>query len=238
MPTKIEWTDESWNPITGCDPISDGCDHCYAKRMAYRLAGRFGYDKEKPFSVTIHGDKFRIPFGWKKPRMIFVCSMGDLFHRDVSFYYIRRIADIMRNTPRHIYQVLTKRSKRMVSLCNDFGLEFSNNVWVGVTVENNRTSFRIDDLLQINASVKFVSYEPLLSSISNPVKDGLDWVIVGGETGSGARKMEAIWARNIKNICVDKGVPFFFKQWGGKRKKDRILDGRTWDQFPERTAKK
>jgi len=234
MPTKIEWTQETWNPITGCSKISEGCANCYAERMAKRLAGRFGYpDQPHHFDVTIHEDKFDQPLKWKKPRMIFVCSMGDLFHDDVPEEQIMRVFDVMCDAPQHTYQILTKRPQRMKWIVKQFtdyiwkGLP--ENIWLGVTAENQKAADeRIPWLLKTPAAVRFVSIEPMLGPISfrwakwQPIEyhnhlDGLrmlDWIICGGETGPGARRMNYTWAINLYGQCMAADVPFFFKKVG------------------------
>jgi len=251
--SKIEWTQATWNPITGCSKVSEGCANCYAKRMAKRLAGRFGYPKDDPFRVTLHPDRLDQPFGWKKPKVIFVCSMGDLFHEDlrlglVEWERVFQIYDIMMRTDWHTYLVLTKRPENARYFYREWIRPHDKigHIWVGVTAENQkRADERIPILLQIPAAIRFVSLEPLLSEIDldgyladheweHGVPGGINWVIVGGESGPGARPMAADWVRKIRDDCVQAGVPFFFKQWGGvdKKKAGRLLDGRTWDEIP------
>jgi len=255
MPTKIEWAEESWNPITGCTPISEGCEHCYARRIAQRLRGRCGYPKDDPFRVTFHPDRLDQPLHWKKPRMIFVCSMGDLFHPDVSEYDILAIWQRMgefhdregtilpvEKRPGHTYMVLTKRPERALKFLScryPHGYE-RKNVWLGVSVENQkRADVRIPILLQIPAAKRFVSIEPMLGSIKLQhygTGTSIDWVICGGESGPGARPMHPDWPRSIRDQCQAAGIPFFFKQWGGVNKKTagRLLDGWEWNEYPER----
>lgn len=239
--SKIEWTEKSWNPVTGCTKISEGCKNCYAERMAKRLVGRFGYPKDYPFKVTFHIEKINDPSYWKKPKMIFVASMGDLFHPDVSIDRIDRIFRIISWNKQHIFQILTKRPDRALKYFNrsQYKEYFPlNNIWLGVSVENQISAdARIPVLLQIPAAVRFVSCEPLLGflDIQQYIRiysagPSLDWVIVGGETGSGARKLKERWVRSIKNQCEFVGVPFFFKQWN--KKGDRQLDGRIWEAYP------
>ena len=258
MPTKIEWATESWNPITGCTPVSEGCEHCYARRMAQRLKGRFGYPEDDPFRVTFHPDKLDQPLHWKKPRMIFVCSMGDLFHKDVPHHtYIENEVPVnhiyitAKRCPQHIFLILTKRPKVMKSFFSwitAFGGKIPDNLWLGVSVENQqRADERIPILLQIPAAKRFVSIEPMLGPINirkiGPVppsfnweiaRNGLDWVIIGGESGPGARPMHPNWPRSVRDQCQAAQVPFFFKQWGGVNKKSagRLLDGREWNEKP------
>ncbi len=227
MPSNIEWTDETWNPITGCTKISAGCKNCYAERMARRLAGRYGY-KPQPhhFDVTLHEDKLDKPIHWMKPRMIFVCSMGDLFHEDVPNVWIDDIINIASVANQHTYMILTKRPKRMHEYFS-FN-EIPENVWAGVTTEHQQAYFsRVAWLKDIKASVKFVSMEPLLGKIYADLS-GIDWVIVGGETGPGARPMDADWARQIRDDCIETGTPFFFKKMGSKRQTPEDLMIRQW----------
>jgi protein gp37 len=240
MTTKIEWVKNAdgsrgitWNPITGCAKISSGCKHCYAERMAKRLAGRYGYPSDNPFKVTLHCDRLDQPFGWKKPSMIFLCSMSDYFHRDVPEAYIFKILEVMRKCPQHTFQVVTKRSERMLEI-SDKIKHWPENVWLGVTVETRKNKDRIKNLRRINASVKFLSCEPLLGDLGSINLKGINWVIVGGESGPGARTMDLEWVRNIRDQCLDEHVPFFFKQWGGVNKKvlGRKLDRREWNQMP------
>ena len=247
--TKIEWADAVWNPITGCTPISEGCDHCYAKRMANRLAGRYGYDSKKPFSITEHPDKLKDPCKTKKPTRFFVCSMGDLFHESISF---NKIASIIwyatrEESKKHTFLLLTKRPERMRDFFAEYyklGPDFCGetpvkNFWIGVTVENQRHDDRILALQQIPAAVRFVSFEPLLGQFDflPPWLRFIDWVIVGGETGPGARPMHSDCVRSLRDQCLEAHVPFFFKGWGrwiqnpssaGKR----LLDGREWNEVP------
>ncbi|HHW03382.1 MAG TPA: phage Gp37/Gp68 family protein [Thermoanaerobacterales bacterium] len=318
--TKIEWAEQSWNPVIGCTPVSEGCDNCYARRMAYRLRGRCGYPQNEPFKVTLHEERILEPYYWHKPRRIFVCSMSDLFHPEIPDEFIYRVLLTMQQNPRHTFLLLSKRPERILRWNNLQkpwnSEEWPQNIWVGVTAENQkRADERIPILLQIPAAVRFVSCEPLLGPVdlspylgnlyfcNNPrhgqlCPDGimyakdkqiiicryckqpveivhlLDWVICGGETGPGARPMHPDWVRNLRDQCMDAGVPFFFKSWGdwapcwgggmhlvyqdgrcmpgthehpdawrekvaepvmmlGKKAAGRILDGRTWDDFPE-----
>jgi protein gp37 len=232
--TKIEWTDATWNPVTGCTKVSAGCDHCYAERFAKRLQAMGVPAYRNGFAVTMHPEALDVPLHWRKPRMVFVCSMGDLFHSDVPEWYIRQVFRTMRIAERHTFQVLTKRVKRAAEILGSEWLP--RNIWVGTSVENAPRLDRVFKLKQIPARIRFLSLEPLLGSLPNFDLFGIDWVIVGGESGPGARPMDPDWVRDIRDQCVKGGVPFFFKQWGGtnKKKSGRMLDGRTWDQMPER----
>lgn len=231
--TKIEWTDSTWNPITGCSKISLGCQNCYAERMALRLKS-MGMDRYRNgFSVTIHEDLFDRPRYWKTPRTIFVNSMSDLFHENVPTETIVRLFETMRECDQHTFQILTKRAERIPEISGK--ISWPKNVWMGVTVESELYADRINLLKSIPAAVKFVSFEPLLSPIdARHSLRGIDWVIVGGESGPGARPMEADWARGIRSMAERDGAAFFFKQWGGVNKKraGRLLDGRIYDAMP------
>lgn len=231
--SAIEWTGSTWNPITGCTKISPGCMHCYAERMAKRLhaMGQPNYANE--FKLTLHEHALDLPLKWKKPQTIFVNSMSDLFHKDVPLSFIRKVFEVMNRAHWHTFQVLTKRADRLQELSDK--LPWASNIWMGVTVENNDQAYRIDCLRESGAYLKFLSVEPLLSAIPNMNLDGIDWVIVGGESGPGARPMSPAWALDIRNQCRAVGVSFFFKQWGGVRKKQagRELEGRTWDEMPD-----
>jgi protein gp37 len=231
--SKIEWTESTWNPVTGCTKISIGCKNCYAERIALRLKAAGQPNYRRGFRVTAHPHVLEVPLRWRQPRTIFVNSMSDLFHKDVPLDFILKIFEVMRRASHHRFQALTKRSRRMLQLAPN--LPWPENVWMGVTVENARYTFRIDDLRQTSAAVKFISFEPLLGPIPNLDLNGIDWVIVGGESGPGARLMKSEWATDIRDQCLAAGVPFFFKQWGGvnKKKNGRILDGRTWNQMPQ-----
>ncbi len=307
--SRIEWTEKTWNPVTGCTKCSPGCANCYAERMSKRLKGRFGYPADDPFRVTLHPDRINKPMEWVKPRSIFVVSMGDMFHSQVPFSFIEEVFDTFVCCPQHTFQVLTKRPDRMLEFSKQYG-KFPENVWAGVTVCNqDEADKKIPLLLQVPAAVRFLSIEPMLGPIDlgrwiDPVQDeiwkckkcgttghgnyfsvatggddyacacvecgepceednaltrlgNLDWVIVGGESGPGARPMHPDWVRSIRDQCIEAGVPYFFKQWGeyglnwqndenlnkipdsewmdkmGKKAAGRILDGETWDQMPE-----
>jgi len=230
--SSIEWTESTWNPLTGCTKISPGCKHCYAERMARRLQAMGQPNYANGFRLTLHEHMLEQPLGWKKPQMVFVNSMSDLFHQDVPPEFILKVFDAMRRASWHTFQVLTKRSGRLVEL--DPLLGWPPNVWVGVSVENQDYTFRIEHLRQTRACVKFLSLEPLLGPLPTLDLHGIDWVIVGGESGPGARPMAEEWVIAIRDQCLAAGVPFFFKQWGGVRKRQarRVLRGRTWDQLP------
>ena len=230
--SKIEWTEATWNPTTGCNKISPGCAHCYAERFAERWRGIPGHSYEQGFDLRIWPERLNMPSRWKKSRLIFVNSMSDLFHPDVPDDFIQRVFEVMGNASWHKFQVLTKRPDRMLEISEQLG-EFPPNVWAGVSVESQPWVWRIERLKNIQASVKFLSCEPLLGPLNLPLDD-INWVIVGGESGGGARKMEIQWVRDIREQCLESKVPFFFKQWGGfnKKKNGRELDGRTWDEFP------
>ncbi len=230
--SSIEWTEATWNPVTGCRKISPGCKHCYAERMATRLKKMGNKRYTNGFSLTLQEDVLELPFSWKKPKLIFVNSMSDLFHDDVPEWFVRNTFDVMSQASWHEFQVLTKRSKRMMDLLDT--IELPPNVWLGVSVENQDYSFRIDHLRQINAAVRFLSLEPLLGPLPNLSLNGIDWVIVGGESGAKARSMDEEWVLEIKDQCYNGRVPFFFKQWGGinKKRTGRLLQGRTWDSLP------
>jgi protein gp37 len=230
--SNIEWTESTWNPTTGCTKISTGCKNCYAERFSYRLKAMGNPNYANGFEITTHEHALIIPTKWKKPRNVFVNSMSDLFHEDLPVEFIHKVFDVMLNTDRHQYQILTKRSKRLAELSP--ALPWPKNVWMGVSVENDDYTFRIEHLKSCGAAIKFLSLEPLLGPIENIGLDGIDWVIVGGESGPGARPIDELWVRTIKDECVATGTPFFFKQWGGKNKKrsGRILGGRTYDEMP------
>jgi protein gp37 len=239
--SAIEWTEATWNPTTGCDRTSPGCDNCYALTLAKRLKamGVPRYQNEGDertsgpgFRLTVHPDLLDAPRRWREPRLVFVNSMSDLFHDDVSDEFIRAVFDVMRDTPRHTFQVLTKRSKRLARLAPH--LEWPANVWMGVSVETARYRFRIDHLRQVPAAVRFISAEPLLGPLGKLDLTGIGWVIVGGESGPRARPMELSWGREVRDQCLANEVRFFFKQWGGRTPKagGRSLDGRTWDDMP------
>jgi protein gp37 len=234
--SSIEWTEATWNPVTGCTKISPGCRHCYAERMAKRLKAMGQPKYANGFKLTTHRDLLEQPLGWKKPRMVFVNSMSDLFHKDVPLPFIHDVFDVMRQATQHTFQVLTKRSQRLLDL--DPEIEWPDNVWMGVSVENQDYTFRIEHLKKTSAHIKFLSLEPLLGPLPRLDLQDIDWVIVGGESGPGARPMAEKWVVDIRNQCQASDVPFFFKQWGGVRKKEagRELKGRTWNQMPALAA--
>ncbi len=230
--TSIEWTEATWNPVSGCSKVSPGCAHCYAERMARRLQGMGQANYSNGFQVTAHPNALPVPLRWRKPRTIFVNSMGDLFHEGVPYSFIRDVFAVMEEAHWHTFQVLTKRTRRLALLSRK--LPWPPNVWMGVSIETDRYLSRICDLLRSGAQVKFLSLEPLLGPLPGLRLDGIDWVIVGGESGPGARRVDPAWVVDIRDRCQDSDVPFFFKQWGGTRKKraGRELQGRTWDEAP------
>jgi protein gp37 len=231
--SKIEWTDASWNPVTGCTKVSAGCQRCYAERMALRLKAMGRRTYARGFKLTLHPHLLHLPLSWKKPRMVFVNSMSDLFHEQVPLSFTQRVFEVMRQADGHTYQILTKRSARLLEL--DSVLPWAPHVWMGVTVENADYTHRIDDLLRTHAAIRFLSLEPLLGPIPHLQVEGIHWVIVGGESGPGARPMDPTWVREIRQQCLDAKVPFFFKGWGGRtvRAGGRLLDGRKWNEMPE-----
>jgi protein gp37 len=230
--SRIEWTEATWNPVTGCTKVSPGCAHCYAERMALRLQGMGVRAYARGFEPAVHEELLTLPLSWRRPRHVFVNSMSDLFHQEVPDGFVLRAFGVMREAHWHQYQVLTKRAERLGRLGQQ--IAWPQNVWVGVSVENADYVWRIDRLRQTQAAIKFVSFEPLLGPIGDIDLDGLDWVIVGGESGPGARPMRKEWVLELKDQCDEAGVAFFFKQWGGvnKKKAGRMLDGRTWDEMP------
>ena len=235
--SKIEWTDATWNPTRGCTKISPGCTHCYAEVFAERFRGVKGHPYEQGFDLRLVPEKLNEPLSWKTPRRIFVNSMSDLFHEGVPDDYIAAVVDVMLQADWHIYQVLTKRSPRMRDLLKTrFRMAAARpHIWWGVSVENKKYGLpRLQDLLDTPAATKFLSVEPLLEDIRDIPLAGISWVIVGGESGAGARPMRREWVVSIRKQCREHGVPFFFKQWGGVRKKKagRLLDGRTYDEMP------
>lgn len=229
----IEWTDATWNPVTGCTKVSPGCAHCYAERMAKRLQGMGQANYADGFKLTLQPHMLDVPLTWRSPRRIFVNSMSDLFHRDVPLSFIRRVFAVMAEAHWHQFQVLTKRAERLAEL--DARLQWQPNIWMGVSIETQRFLWRAEDLRQTGAHVKFLSLEPLLGPLPRLNLSGFAWVIVGGESGPGARFMDPAWVTEIRDQCQEASVPFFFKQWGGvfKAKSGRELDGRTWDEMPD-----
>jgi protein gp37 len=239
--SSIEWTEATWNPTTGCDRTSPGCDNCYALTLAKRLKamGTAKYQNDGDdrtsgpgFKLTLHEDSLDIPRTWSRPRVVFVNSMSDLFHEDVPIDFVAQVFEVMRSTPQHTYQVLTKRSRRLRQVASK--LPWPENVWMGVSVESDRYKFRIRDLRAVPAAVRFVSAEPLLGPLGNLDLSGIDWLIAGGESGPRARAVELEWSQQIRDQCIEADVRFFFKQWGGRTPKagGRVLDGRTWDEYP------
>lgn len=228
----IEWTETTWNPVSGCTKISSGCKHCYAERMALRLKAMGQKNYRNGFKVTLHERMLPLPLTWRKPRMIFVNSMSDLFHKDVPTEFIKKTFTVMQKASWHTFQVLTKRSDRLREI--EAEINIPKNIWLGVSVECEDYLYRIDDLRAVTASVKFLSLEPLIGPLPDLNLKGIDWVIVGGESGPGARPMKAEWVTIIRDACLAKKVPFFFKQWGGvfKKRSGRVLEGRTWDEMP------
>jgi protein gp37 len=243
--SAIEWTETTWNPTTGCDRISAGCDNCYALTLAKRLKARGSAKYQTDgdprtsgpgFGVAVHPDSLGEPYRWRKPRKVFVNSMSDLFHAKVPLEFIQDVFAVMAATPRHTYQVLTKRARRLARLAPQ--LQWPNNVWMGVSVENEKVLHRVDDLRTVPAAVRFLSCEPLIGPLTGLNLDGISWVITGGESGDGARPIEADWVREIRDTCQRSGVSFFHKQWGGRTPKanGRLLDGREWSEYPEVAA--
>ncbi|MGI8857027.1 MAG: DUF5131 family protein [Thermomicrobiales bacterium] len=230
--SEIEWTESTWNPLTGCTKVSPGCKHCYAERLANRLQLMGQPNYANGFKLTMHEHMLEVPLSWKKPQTIFVNSMSDLFHKDVPLEFIQRVFDVMQRAHWHRFQVLTKRAERVAELSPQ--LKWAPNIWMGVSVENQRYTHRIDYLRQTAAQVKFLSLEPLIGPLRQLDLTGIDWAIVGGESGPGARPMNPAWVIDIRDQCRQAGVAFFFKQWGGVQKKraGRELEGRTWDEMP------
>ncbi len=230
--SAIEWTESTWNPVTGCTKISPGCKHCYAERMAKRLKAMGQPNYANGFRLTVQEHALNLPLTWKKPQTIFVNSMSDLFHKNVPDEFILKVFDVMQRANWHQYQVLTKRADRLAQIAGI--LPWESHIWMGVSVERADYSFRIDHLRSTGAQVKFLSLEPLLGPLPRLNLAGIDWAIVGGESGPGARPMQSDWVIEIRDQCVNANVPFFFKQWGGVNKKQagRLLEGRTWDEMP------
>lgn len=230
--SSIEWTESTWNPLTGCTKISPGCQHCYAERMAKRLQAMGQPSYSNGFRLTLHPEALDLPLRWRKPQTVFVNSMSDLFHDSVPTKFIHDVFDVMKRADWHRFQVLTKRSDRLLALSPE--LPWPSHIWMGVSVENQDHTFRIDQLRKTGARIKFLSLEPLLGPLSEIDLGQIDWVIVGGESGPGARPMNPSWVTSIRDRCQGAGVPFFFKQWGGFRKKKagREFEGRTWDEMP------
>lgn len=239
--SAIEWTDATWNPVTGCTKISAGCDNCYAARFSERFRGVPGHPFETGFDLTLRPARLLQPFAWKRPRMIFVNSMSDLFHKEIPRAHIAAVFDTMEKADWHTYQVLTKRSSLLQKFINDRyrARAAPAHIWFGVSVENSQATSRIAHLQRANASIRFLSVEPLIAPVGKLCLDGIHWVIVGGESGPHARPMKPEWAIDVRNQCVAARIPFFFKQWGGRSPKSggRKLDGKVWSQFPTREAR-
>ena len=233
--SSIEWTEMTWNPTTGCDKISAGCKFCYAEVMSRRLKAMGQEKYRNGFKLTLHPDTLDIPFSWKKPKVVFVNSMSDLFHEDIPLNYIQKVFKVMNDLPQHKFQVLTKRGDQLAERAPY--LNWTENIWMGVSVEDYKVVSRIDYLRSTRAFVKFLSLEPLIGPLPNLNLIEIDWVIVGGESGFKARPMNKMWVSDIKNQCKANNVAFFFKQWGGvnKKKSGRILNGRTYDEMPANT---
>ena len=231
--SSIEWTEMTWNPTTGCSKISAGCKFCYAEIMSKRLQA-MGIEKYKDnFEVRTHEASLRIPYSWKHSKVVFVNSMSDLFHKDVPLDFIKQVFEVMNDNPQHVFQVLTKRAERLFEVHKE--LKWTHNIWMGVSVENDKVKNRIDFLRKTNARVKFLSCEPLIGPLKKMNLKKIDWVIVGGESGHSPRPMDTEWVLDIQRQCEEKDVAFFFKQWGGKNKKanGRLLNGQTYDEMPE-----
>lgn len=236
--STIEWTEATWNPVTGCSKVSPGCAHCYAETFAERFRGVPNHPYEQGFDLKLWPDRLDLPLRWRRPRLVFVNSMSDLFHPEVPDSYIQQVFETMRVAERHTFQLLTKRPERAALLAED--LPWPANIWVGTSIENQRFAWRADELRRVPANVRFLSCEPLLGPLTLNMAD-IQWVIVGGESGAGARPMRVQWARDIRDQCIRVDVPFFFKQWGahdesgirvGKWNSGRLLDGRFWDEMP------
>ncbi len=231
--SKIEWTEATWNPVTGCTKISEGCRYCYAEKLALRLKAMKNPRYVNGFDITLHYDILGEPLKWNKSKMIFVNSMSDLFHENVPLSFIENVFEVIRIADHHNYQILTKRSERLLEIAPF--LKWPDNLWMGVTVESEELSYRISHLKQIPAKIKFISFEPLLNNIGTFDLNGIDWVIVGGESGAQSRIMKKEWVTEIRDHAINNKVAFFFKQWGGKNKKKagRLLEGKNWDQIPQ-----
>lgn len=231
--SAIEWTESTWNPVTGCTKISAGCKNCYAERMAKRLCAMGQVNYQNGFEISIHEHTLELPLKWKKPQTVFVNSMSDLFHHKVPKSFIKKMFDVMNRASWHTFQILTKRAERLLELNND--LRWAKNIWMGVSIENKNYKERLEMLKQTNAMVKFISFEPLIGEVGDINFKGIDWAIVGGESGPSSRFMSPVWVADIRDQCLKQDIPFFFKQWGGvhKKKAGRVLEGRTWDEMPE-----
>lgn len=234
--SAIEWTEATWNPVTGCSKVSPGCAHCYAETFAERWRGVPDHPYEQGFDLRLWPARLDVPLRWKRPRVVFVNSMSDLFHEDIPDDYVRRVFEVMARADWHVFQVLTKREDRLAELAPD--LPWPSNVWMGVTVENRRFVKRADRLREVPAAVRFISAEPLLGPLDGLDLAEIDWLIAGGESGPRHRRVDPDWIRDLRDRCGDEGVAFFFKQWGGPRPKSRgrELDGRTWNEMPGQRA--
>jgi len=235
--SRIEWTSASWNPVTGCDQVSPGCAHCYAKTFSERFRGVPAHPFEQGFDLKLWPDRLELPLHWRRPRLVFVNSMSDLFHERVPFGYIEAVFDVMKRADSHVFQVLTKRHERLTELAPR--LPWPENVWMGVSIENRRFVHRADYLRKVDAAVRFISAEPLLGPLEGLELTGIDWLIAGGESGPGHRRVDPEWVRQLRERCAAEEVAFFFKQWGGRTPKSggRELDGRTWDAMPTGQAR-
>jgi protein gp37 len=234
--TSIEWTNKTWNPVTGCTEVSPGCDHCYARTLAERFRGVPGNHFEQGFDLKLWPDRLSLPYSWKKPQMIFVNSMSDLFHKDIPEDYIQAVFATMNNNPQHIFQVLTKRPSRAALMADR--LNWTLNIWLGTSIENNDYIWRADKLRQVPANIRFISAEPLLGELTGLNLSGIDWLIAGAESGRGARPMNEDWVRFLRDRCQEAGTAFFYKQKLVKGKKFALplLDGRQWQEYPKTAA--
>jgi protein gp37 len=230
--SAIEWTEATWNPVTGCSKVSPGCAHCYAETFAERWRGVLGHPYEQGFDLRLWPERLDVPLRWRRPRVIFVNSMSDLFHEDIPDEYVARVFDVMARADWHVFQVLTKRHERLAALAPE--LPWPSNVWMGVSIENRRFVHRADFLREVPAAVRFISAEPLLGPLDGLDLDEIDWLIAGGESGPRHRRVRIEWLRELRDRCSGEGVAFFFKQWGGRTPKSggRLLDGRAWDEMP------
>jgi protein gp37 len=237
LQSSIEWTESTWNPVTGCSKISPGCKHCYAERMSKRLMAMGQPNYQRGFQLTLHQHAVELPLTWRKPQVIFVNSMSDLFHKEVPTAFIQRVFDVMAQANWHQFQVLTKRAGRLAKVSGS--LIWPDHVWMGVSVESDAYKSRIDLLREVPAKIRFLSIEPMIAPVTKLDLRGMHWVIVGGESGPGARPMDQDWVREVRDQCLEQDVPFFFKQWGGlhKKKNGRLIDGRTWDEMPRQVYK-
>jgi protein gp37 len=235
--SSIEWTEATWNPVTGCTQVSPGCAHCYAKVFAERWRGIPDHPYGQGFDLRLWPERLGVPLRWRKPKTIFVNSMSDLFHEDIPLEFVDQIFDTMRRAHWHTFQILTKRADRMAALVDHFN--WPENVWMGVTIENRRFVHRADALRHVPAAVRFISAEPLLGPLEGLDLDGIDWLIAGGESGPKHRRVDPDWIRTLRDSCADAGVAFFFKQWGGHRPKSngRELDGEQWNEYPQPVAR-